>query len=118
MSPHHYGSSKAAVYLSDLLRDQTAVRRRVDKILQGYQKNLSDTIWSDLPGPLKVWTMTALMKDASQKLNAFTPPINTVAQNFVKGRFKEGLLTLAHRNEKTKHGVSYAKFFKKRVDAQ
>jgi hypothetical protein len=112
MDKHHYGSSKAAVYLADLLQDKPLLRRKIDRLMQSYNERVADILYSNIPGRTKIWCIAESMHAATDAFAKFESPINTVTQNIVKGTYKEALRTIALRGEETKRGQKYSVFFK------
>lgn len=112
---NHYGSSKSAMYLADLLMDDPRTRKKVDRLMHVATERFNEISFSSMMGETKVWCLTMAMHHTFNELEKFQPPVSTVAQNVLKGRFKESLRTLGNRGERDGNGRKFT--FHKRMPA-
>ena len=107
MNKHHYGSTKAAVILIDILSDKPLVRRRVDRLLNNYNTMINDIVFSNMPGSTKIWALNSLVNDIEIPLSKLDYPISTLSYNVCKGTFKTALMKVANRGDTSKRGIQY-----------
>ncbi len=89
MNKTHYGSSAAAITLGEILENQPHTRKRLDRLLNIYNKNLNDVLLSSLDISLKQWVLTSLLHDMQEKVfKSFSPPEASFIQNVVRARYR------------------------------
>jgi hypothetical protein len=111
MSPSHYGSTKAAVYLAGLLAGKPLLSAKIDRLMVSYNKRANDITYSNLPGSTKIWALTSMIREAFASFEKFESPLNTLCQNICKGKHKTMLRAISARGEASVNGKKY-KFMK------
>lgn len=110
-SEHQFGSSPAAICLSQILENDFANRRKVSRLLQGYNEKLNDIVFSNLPGPTKVWAVNTLVRSMTELVEKqFSGEVGTFTSNVVKFHYKMALRTIAAKGERNKRGQLYSKY--------
>lgn len=107
IDPHHYGSSKGAMLLADLLKDDPRTRSKIDRLMQVANERFHDITFSDMPGSTKVWCLTQAMHHTFIEFEKFVAPISTVAQNVMRAAYKESLRSLGARGEVDGNGRKF-----------
>ena len=104
---HHYGSSKSAVYLADLLSDKLLMRKKIDRLMNFANKRFRDITFSNITGSTKIWCLTQALQDSNTSLSKFDKPFSSVAQNVVKSYYKESLRTISALGDVDKRGRAF-----------